>query len=88
MSRITVNERIPGHVFYVFKSLDDNTLTQVSTTDLFANKRVIVFGTPGAFTSVCSSKHIPDFQSKYEQLRHMGIDLIACTAVNGTLSIQ
>ncbi|CAG8560016.1 15424_t:CDS:2, partial [Racocetra persica] len=35
-----------------------------------------------AFTSVCSSKHLPQFVENYDKFRAKGIDTIACTAVN------
>ena len=37
----------------IFKNLPDNSLTG---EDVFVNKRVVVFGLPGAFTPTCSSQ--------------------------------
>lgn len=54
----------------------------VSTDDLFANKRVIVFSLPGAFTPTCSTFQLPDFEALYPQFQALNIDAIYCISVN------
>ena len=56
--------------------------SKLSTDDLFAGKRVAVFGLPGAYTPVCSAQHLPGYVAKAEALRAKGIDVIACISVN------
>ena len=51
-------------------------------SELFYDKRVIVFGLPGAFTPTCSSKQLPGFEAMYEQFKEKGIDEIYCVSVN------
>jgi peroxiredoxin len=53
-----------------------------STTDLFAGKRVVLFGLPGAFTPTCSAYQLPGFEEKYEEFKGLGIDEIYCVSVN------
>ena len=55
---------------------------EVSTGDLFAGKRSVVFSLPGAFTPTCSMKHLPGFVTQAETLKAQGVDTIICTAVN------
>jgi len=50
--------------------------------ELFNEKRVIVFGLPGAFTPTCSSKQLPGFEELYDQFKEKGIDEIYCVSVN------
>ena len=50
--------------------------------DLFFEKRVIVFGLPGAFTPTCSNKQLPRFEAMYDQFQEKGIDAIYCVSVN------
>lgn len=53
-----------------------------TTKDLFAGKRVLIFGLPGAFTPTCSNSQLPGFEQMYEQFQAKGIDEIWCTSVN------
>lgn len=53
-----------------------------TTKDLFSNKRVIIFGLPGAFTPTCSEFQLPTYEKMYEDFRAKGIDEIWCTSVN------
>ena len=46
----------------------------VTTDDYFANKRVVLFALPGAFTPTCSSTHLPGYEAKYAEIRAAGID--------------
>jgi glutaredoxin/glutathione-dependent peroxiredoxin len=55
---------------------------EVSMEQLFAKKKVVVFGVPGAFTPVCSNKHVPEFIEKAEALREKGVEQIVCVSVN------
>jgi peroxiredoxin len=57
-------------------------IDQVSTDDLFAGKKVVLFSVPGAFTPTCSAKHLPGFVEKAAELKAKGVDTIACMAVN------
>jgi len=54
----------------------------VDTATLLAGKKVIIFSLPGAFTPTCSSKHLPGFVAKYDELVGKGVDVIACLSVN------
>ncbi len=54
----------------------------VSTDDLFANKKVVVFSLPGAFTPTCSTSHLPRYEELYEEFKNLGVDAIICVSVN------
>ena len=50
--------------------------------ELLKNKKVVLFGLPGAFTSVCSARHLPGYVSSHEAYKAKGIDNIICVSVN------
>jgi len=54
----------------------------VSSEDIFAGKRVVVFALPGAFTPTCSTTHLPGYEAAYEQFKAEGVDEIYCLSVN------
>ena len=43
---------------------------------LLKDKKVVLFGLPGAYTSVCSAKHLPGYIDAYEAYKTKGIDYI------------
>ena len=53
----------------------------VTTSQLFDNKKIVLFALPGAFTSTCSSKQLPGYESRYEQLKKF-VDDVYCMSVN------
>ncbi|MFT5131204.1 MAG: peroxiredoxin [Rhodothermales bacterium] len=68
------DETLPGSNPYRWQEL--------STADIFAGKKVVVFSLPGAFTPTCSSNHLPRYDELYEEFRAQGVDSIVCISVN------
>lgn len=54
----------------------------VTTFELFANKRVVLFSLPGAFTPTCSTYQLPGFEEKFAEFKALGIKDIYCVSVN------
>lgn len=54
----------------------------VSSSVLFAAKKAVLFGLPGAFTPTCSASHLPGFVAYSDKLFACGIDEIFCVSVN------
>ena len=44
----------------------------------FINKKIILFGVPGAFTPTCSEKHLPGYIKLYNSFIKKNIDGIYC----------
>ncbi|WP_043765170.1 peroxiredoxin [Algiphilus aromaticivorans] len=54
----------------------------IQTSDIFAGKKVVLFGVPGAFTPGCSQAHLPGYVVKADDIKAKGVDTIVCMAVN------
>ena len=51
-------------------------------SDIIANKKVVIFGVPGAFTPTCSEKHLPGYLNLSNQLKEKKVEDIYCISVN------
>jgi len=76
---IKTGDRVPS---VTIQQLTKDGPQQVSTDDFFKGKRVVVVGVPGAFTPVCSAKHLPSFVQNAEAMLAKGVDVVACLSVN------
>jgi peroxiredoxin len=54
----------------------------LTSDDVFANKNVVVFSLPGAFTPTCSTSHLPRYEELYDDFKAQGVDAIVCLSVN------
>ncbi len=59
----------------------------VSTDDIFKNKKIVILALPGAFTPTCSSTHLPGFDKKYQQIINQGVNEVYCLSVNDAFSM-
>ncbi len=76
---IATGDKIPD---ITIKTNGANGPEDISTGELFAGKRVVLFAVPGAFTPGCSNTHMPGFVIKADDILAKGVDTIACMAVN------
>lgn len=76
---IAKGDRIPD---MTIKTNGPDGPEDISTGDLFAGKRVVLFAVPGAFTPGCSNTHMPGFVVKADEILGKGVDTIACMSVN------
>lgn len=62
---------------------EDGDTIMKTMEDLFFNKRVIMFGLPGAFTPTCSGKQLPAYEDMYNLFMDtQKVDAIYCLSVN------
>lgn len=76
---IQVGDKIPEGMFTVMGAEGP---TGLSTADLFAGKKVVLFAVPGAFTPTCSAAHLPGFVVHVDEIKAKGVDTVACMSVN------
>jgi len=67
-----------------FRVRENDEWVNVTTDDLFANKTVVLFSLPGAFTPTCSSTHLPRYNELASAFSVNGVDSIICMSVNDT----
>jgi peroxiredoxin len=76
---INVGDRIPAATL---KQMTKDGPANVTTDQLFAGKKVVLFSVPGAFTPTCHARHLPGYVEKLDALKAKGVDTVACVAVN------
>ncbi len=59
----------------------------VTSSDIFKGKSIVVLALPGAFTPTCSSTHLPGFEAKYDELKAKGVDEVYCLSVNDAFTM-
>ena len=76
---IAVGDKLPDATF---KVKTEDGAKDLTTKEIFAGKKVVLFGVPGAFTPTCSNNHLPGFLENHDAILGRGVDTIAVTAVN------
>ena len=74
-----VGDKIPSAIL---KIMGEKGPQDLSTDELFAGKKVVLFAVPGAFTPTCSMAHLPGFVALADKIKDKGVDAIACLSVN------
>ena len=77
--RLKENDIISSSKVFI---LENGEPIQKDILELLKNKKVVLFGLPGAYTSVCSSKHLPGYINSHEKFKAKGIDHIICISAN------
>ena len=77
--KIKEGDTIPSADFFY---LDESGPKKIKSTELLKNHKAIIIGVPGAFTKVCSAKHLPGYVNNFEYARKKGITKIICVSVN------
>jgi glutaredoxin/glutathione-dependent peroxiredoxin len=76
---IKVGDKVPS---VTLRYLTPEGVKAVPSDEFFKDKKVAVFGLPGAYTCTCSSRHLPGYVTNSDALKKKGIDTIACLSVN------
>ena len=77
--KIKENDKIPNSEVFI---LENGKPIKKNIGEFLKNKKAIIFGLPGAYTSVCSAKHLPGYVKMYDNYKDKGIDKIICISVN------
>ena len=77
--KLKENDNIPNSEIFV---LENGEPTKKNIEELLKGKKAVIFGLPGAYTSVCSAKHLPGYVNMYQEYKDKGINHILCVSVN------
>jgi peroxiredoxin len=77
--KLKENENLPSEEIFV---LEGGEPIKKSIEEYTKGKKVIIFGLPGAYTSVCSAKHLPGYVKNIDAFKNKGIDHVICMSVN------
>ena len=77
--KLKENDSVPNSEVFV---LENGEPIKKNINELLQNKKIVIFGLPGAYTSVCSAKHLPGYVKNSEKYKEKGIDQIICISVN------
>jgi peroxiredoxin len=76
---IQVGDKVPS---VNLQHMGADGVETMSSDDLFAGKKVVLFALPGAFTPTCSAAHLPGYVVASDDLFAKGVDRIVCLSVN------
>ena len=77
--KLKENDTIPNSEVFI---MENGNPVKKNITEFFKDKKIVLFGLPGAYTSVCSAKHLPGYVETHEKYKKNGIDHIVCISVN------
>ncbi|MEY4641255.1 MAG: hypothetical protein RLZZ227_1249 [Pseudomonadota bacterium] len=76
---IQVGDKIPAATL---KTMGPKGPQNITTAELFDNKKVVLFAVPGAFTPGCTVTHLPGYVVNADKIKAKGVDSIICLSVN------
>jgi peroxiredoxin len=98
---MNIGSKVPSVTFKYRVRTDGNDITyvndgpenpfewkDVTSKDIFAGKRVVIFSLPGAFTPTCSTLQVPHYEQDYDLLKSFGIDDVYVVSVNDTFVMR
>ena len=76
--KIKNGDKLPDAKVFIL----DKDPKETSIKKIVGNKKVILFGLPGAFTPTCSVKHLPGFLMALDKINEKKIEKVICISVN------
>ncbi|AWC25055.1 peroxiredoxin [Aminobacter sp. P9b] len=76
---ISIGDKLPSATF---KTMTADGAKNLTTEEIFAGKKVVLFAVPGAFTPTCSNNHLPGYVENHDAIVARGVDTIAVVSVN------
>ncbi len=83
---LAIGDRVPDKSLVVMDK--DKGPQPFSLLEFSSNKKIVLFGVPGAFTPTCTRNHLPGFIDNINIIKDKGIDEIICFATNDIFTMQ
>lgn len=86
---VKVGDVVPSDIMLMELTESDGKPVTINLSELCQDKKVLIFGVPGAFTPGCSKSHLPSFMTAYDELKSKHqIDVILCVATNDAYTME
>lgn len=86
MTPIPIGSKIPEATF---KTLKPTGVESISSEQLFSGRCVLIVGVIGAFTPVCTGRHLPEFIPYARELRENWlVDEVCCISASDPFSLK
>ena len=82
---IAIGQKLPNATLYEFIPASEGCSLgpkAFEIDNLVANKKIVLFALPGAFTPTCSNQHLPGYVNNFDSFKAKGVDEIWCVSVN------
>lgn len=84
---IAAGQKLPPGKLMESTSFDDSTgcplaPKEVDIAEASKDKKIVIFGLPGAYTPTCSAKHVPSYIQNADALKAKGVDEVWCVTTN------
>ncbi len=76
---IKIGDRIPN---ISLSTMTADGPKDITTDEIFAEKKVVLFALPGAFTPTCNAAHLPGYVVHHDAIKAKGVDTVACLSMN------
>ena len=83
---LAIGDRVPDQSLVVMDK--DKGPQPFSLLEFSSDKKIVLFGVPGAFTPTCTRNHLPGFIDNINNIKDKGIDEIICFATNDIFTMQ
>lgn len=82
---LSAGDRLPAATF---RTITAEGLKELTTSDVFWGKKVVLLAVPGAFSPSCHRTHLPGYVKNHDAIKARGVDIIACVAANDAFVLE
>lgn len=76
---ISIGDELPDVSFKIMKNDEP---VDVTVSEIFSGKKIVLFCVPGAFTPTCHRNHLPGYLENLDAIKAKDVDEVAVVAVN------